>query len=93
MLTRVTDTIIEELITLACGEKQDPRCRHLLTHALHGLVRVAQGEQLQQMRLDVESAIGAGNGIRADADADPNANINADINLAAGLGNASTRPT
>ena len=85
MLTRVTDTIIEELITLACGEKQDPRCRHLLTHALHGLVRVAQAEQLQQMRLDVESAIGCGSGFPTD--------VGADLKLAAGYGNASTRPT
>jgi hypothetical protein len=85
MLTRVTDTIIEELITLACGEKQDPRCRHLLTHALHGLVRVAQVEQLQQMRLDVESATGGRGSFPTDADAD--------LKLAAGYGNASTRPT
>ena len=62
MLTRVTDTIIEELITLACGEKQDPRCRHLLTHALHGLVRVAQVEQLAQIRHDVARASGSGPG-------------------------------
>lgn len=85
MLTRVTDTIIEELITLACGEKQDPRCRHLLTHALHGLVRVAQAEQLQQMRLDVESATGGARGFPADA--------SPDLKFAAGYGNASTRPT
>ena len=84
MLTRVTDTIIEELITLACGEKQDPRCRHLLTHALHGLVRVAQAEQLQQMRLDVELATGGG-GVRPPG--------GADVRLTAGYGNASTRPT
>ena len=81
MLTRVTDTIIEELITLACGEKQDPRSRHLLTHALHGLVRVAQAEQLQQMRLDVELATGGMNS-RPD-----------DISLTVGFGNVSTRPT
>ena len=84
MLTRVTDTIIEELITLACGEKQDPRCRHLLTHALHGLVRVAQAEQLQQMRLDVELATGGGSGRPPGG---------ADVRLTAGYGNASTRPT
>ena len=85
MLTRVTDSIIEELITLACGEKQDPRCRHLLTHALHGLVRVAQAEQLQQMRLDVELATGGGNSYPTDA--------GVDLKFAAGYGNASTRPT
>jgi hypothetical protein len=59
MLTLVTDIIIEELITLTCGEAPDPRCRHLFFHALHGLVRVAQAEQLQRMRLDVELAVGA----------------------------------
>ncbi|MET0268216.1 MAG: hypothetical protein ABW202_21685 [Duganella sp.] len=58
MLTRVTDTIIEDLINSTCGELYDPRCRHLLTHALHGLVRVAQAEQLQQIRRDVERAGG-----------------------------------
>ena len=60
MLTRVTDTIIEELIGSTCGEQQDPRCKHLMTHALHGLVRVAQAEQLAQMRQDVELASGSG---------------------------------
>ena len=85
MLTRVTDTIIEELITLACGEKQDPRSRHLFSHALHGLVRVAQAEQLQQMRLDVELATGGGRTFPAGLDTD--------IKFAAGYGSASTRPT
>jgi len=85
MLTRVTDSIIEELITLACGEKQDPRSRHLFTHALHGLVRVAQAEQLQQMRMDVELATGDGRSFSADVDTD--------LKFAAGYGSASTRPT
>ena len=60
MLTRVTDTIIEELIISTCGEHDDPRCKHLMTHALHGLVRVAQAEQLQQMREDIGRATGSG---------------------------------
>lgn len=60
MLTRVTDTIIEQLITSTCGEQTDPRCKHLMTHALHGLVRVAQAEQLQQLQEDVERACGNG---------------------------------
>ncbi len=55
MLTRVTDTIIEELIDAACG---DTRSRHFFLHALHGLVRVAKAEQLQEMRLDVDLATG-----------------------------------
>jgi len=82
MLTRVTDTIIEELISSTCGEQHDPRCRHLLTHALHGLVRVAQAEQLQQMRCDVERARGGGEGGRID-----------DVSLTAGYGSATTRRT
>ncbi|SDH08518.1 hypothetical protein SAMN05216320_109223 [Duganella sp. OV458] len=55
MLTRVTDAIIEELIDATCG---DSRSRHFFLHALHGLVRVAKAEQLQEMRLDVELAAG-----------------------------------
>lgn len=58
MLTRVTDTIIEELILSTCGATPDSRYRHLFSHALHGLVRVAQAEQLQQLRMDVARAIG-----------------------------------
>nr|AGU10769.1 hypothetical protein [uncultured organism] len=82
MLTRKTDIIIEELITSTCGEAPDARCRHLIFHALHGLVRVAQAEQLQQMRLDVELAIGevvqvSGGG----------------VSLTAGCGSGSTGPT
>ena len=81
MLTRVTDTIIEELISSTCGEQRDPRCRHLLTHALHGLVRVAQAEQLQEMRRDVELARGDGDN-RVD-----------DVSLTAGCGSGTTRRT
>ena len=62
MLTRVTDTIIEALIVSTCGEHEDPRCKHWMTHALHSLVRVAQAEQLAQMRRDVERASGSGPG-------------------------------
>lgn len=55
MLTRVTDTIIEELIDATCN---DLRSRHIFLHALHGLVRVAKAEQLQEMRKDVARATG-----------------------------------
>nr|WP_315258828.1 hypothetical protein [uncultured Duganella sp.] len=51
----MTDTIIEELIDATCG---DTRSRHFFLHALHGLVRVAKAEQLQEMRMDVELATG-----------------------------------
>lgn len=62
MLTRVTDTIIEELIVSTCAGREDPRCKHWMTHALHSLVRVAQAEQLAQMRQDVARASGSGLG-------------------------------
>jgi hypothetical protein len=55
MLTRVTDTLIEELIDATCA---DSRSRHFFLHALHGLVRVAKAEQLQEMRQDVGLATG-----------------------------------
>jgi hypothetical protein len=79
MLTRVTDIIIEELIDSSCG---DPRSRHLFFHALHGLVRVAQAEQLRQMRTDVELAIGEALGEPAGS-----------ISLTAGCGSGSRGPT
>jgi hypothetical protein len=53
MLTRVTDTIIEELIDATCS---DSRSRHFYLHALHALVRVARAEQLQELRRDVRRA-------------------------------------
>jgi hypothetical protein len=56
MPTRVTETIIEELLDAMCS---DARSRHFLQHALHGLVRVARAEQLQEIRLDVALATGA----------------------------------
>lgn len=56
MLTRVTDTLIEELIDAHCA---DTRSRHFFLHALHGLVRVAKAEQLREMRQDLELARGA----------------------------------
>jgi len=81
MLTRVTDIIIEDLINSTCGEASDPRSKHLMTHLLHELVRVAKLEQLQQMRLDVELAIGApGEGA-------------GDISVTAGCGSGSRGPT
>lgn len=55
MLTRVTDTLIEELIDATCA---DTRSRHFFLHALHGLVRVAKAEQLQEMRQDIGLATG-----------------------------------
>lgn len=59
-MTSVTQIIIEDLISVGCAGAPDPRCRHLMAHALHGLVRVARAEQLQQLRHDVNRARGAG---------------------------------
>jgi hypothetical protein len=82
MLTRDTDMIIEELINSSCGEAADPRCRHLLFHALHGLVRAARAEQLWQLRTDVGLATGAAAQLAADG-----------ISLTAGCGSGSTGST
>lgn len=56
MLTSATDNMIEELIDATYGDPADVRQRHVLAHALHGLVRLAKSEQLLAMRLDVERA-------------------------------------
>jgi len=82
MLTRETDTIIEEIINSTCGAKPDPRSRHLFFHALHGLVRAAKAEQLQQMRSDVRLAMGEA----------PEAPAGG-VSLTAGCGSGSTGPT
>ncbi|NGZ88073.1 hypothetical protein [Duganella aceris] len=82
MLTRDTDMIIEELINSSCGEAADPRCRHLLFHALHGLVRTAQAEQLRRLRSDVELATGGAAQMAAGG-----------VSLTAGCGSGSTGPT
>ncbi len=58
MLTPVTDLLIEELINAACTVNRDVRFRHFYGHALHGLVRAAQAEQLQAIRRDVALAAG-----------------------------------
>lgn len=58
MLTPVTDLLIEELINAASGAKRDVRFRHLYEHALRGLVRAAQAEQLLAIRRDVALATG-----------------------------------
>ncbi len=79
MLTREIDIIIEELINSTCGESPDPRSRHLVFHALHGLVRVAKAEQLRQMRLDVNLAIGAA--------------PSGSVSVTAGCGSGATGPT
>jgi hypothetical protein len=82
MLTRETDIVIEDIINSTYGEMPDPRSQHLIFHALHNLVRVAKAEQLQQMRRDVELAIG-------EALEEPAIKLG----LTAGCGSGSTGPT
>lgn len=59
MLTRRTDRMIEELISSTYGAQADARTRHLFSHALHGLVRLAKAEQMKEIRRDTERAAGA----------------------------------
>ena len=58
MPTCSTETVIDELILAVYGAHADARQRHVLRQALHGLVRQARAEQLQEMRRDVWRATG-----------------------------------
>jgi hypothetical protein len=58
MPTCSTETVINELIFAVYGTQADARQRHVLRQALHGLVRQARAEQLQEMRRDVWRATG-----------------------------------
>lgn len=53
-----SETVINELIFAVYGAGADARQRHVLRQALHGLVRQARAEQLQEMRRDVWRATG-----------------------------------
>ena len=55
-----TAKLIAELVATTPGAVQDARTRHLLSQALHGLVRLARSEQLLEMRRDTARAAGAG---------------------------------
>jgi hypothetical protein len=69
MLNSATDHMIDQLMLSSLGPMPDLRSRHLLFHALHGLVRVARAEQMQQLRRDVALAgagVGVGVGMGAD---------------------------
>lgn len=48
--------MIEELISSTYGERADARTRHLFSHALHGLVRLAKAEQMREIRRDIARA-------------------------------------
>ena len=52
--------LIAELVAATPGTLQDARARHLLSHALHGLVRLVRSEQLLEMRRDTVLASKAG---------------------------------
>jgi hypothetical protein len=58
MPTCSTETVINDLIFAVYGTQADARQRHVLRQALHGLVRQARAEQLQEMRRDVWRATG-----------------------------------
>ena len=55
-----TAKLIDELVLAVVGTARDARARHVLTQALHGLVRLARSEQLLDMQRDAERAVGAG---------------------------------
>ena len=50
-----TETVVNELILAVYGEQPDARQRHVLRQALHGLVRQAKMELLQEMRRDMNT--------------------------------------
>jgi hypothetical protein len=54
-----TDAVISDLVEAAVGENGTARTRHVLSEALHGLVRLARMEQLVEMRRDVERSAGS----------------------------------
>lgn len=60
MSSSPTAKLIAELVATTPGAMQDARARHLLSQALHGLVRLARSEQLLEMRRDTARAAGAG---------------------------------
>lgn len=60
MQTRpTTETVIEELVAVACGEQAGARQRHVYREALRSLVRLAKSEQMHEMKADVGRLTGA----------------------------------
>jgi len=59
MPKRMTEHVIEELITAASGAQPESRARHILAQALYGLVRLARAEQLLEIRQDSDHAAGS----------------------------------
>jgi hypothetical protein len=58
MYKRRTDKVIEDLIAATCGPLSGSQQRFVFAQALHGLVRLAKAEQLLEIRLDTERAVG-----------------------------------
>lgn len=59
MYKRRTDRVIEDLIAATCGPQSGLQQRFVLAQALQGLVRLAKAEQLLEIRLDSERAVGS----------------------------------
>lgn len=58
MYMRRTDQVIEDLIAATCGPQSGLQQRFVFAQALQGLVRLAKAEQLLEIRLDTELAVG-----------------------------------
>jgi hypothetical protein len=59
MYQRRTDKVIEDLIAATCGPQSGSQQRFVFAQALHGLVRLAKAEQILEIRLDSERAVGS----------------------------------
>ena len=49
------DTIIDHLVELHCQKEGDPRQRHMFRESLRGLVRLAQAEQMWEIKTNVRT--------------------------------------
>ncbi len=49
------DTVIESLVEVHCQAEADQRQRHLLRESLRGLVRLAQAEQMWEIKANVRA--------------------------------------
>ncbi|CAN7515202.1 hypothetical protein LJR289_003535 [Pseudoduganella sp. LjRoot289] len=58
MYKRRTDKVIDDLIAATCGQQSGLQQRFVFAQALQGLVRLAKAEQLLEIRLDTERAVG-----------------------------------
>ena len=58
MHTCTTQRLIDQLVSANCGSHADARTRYLLCQALHGLVRLAKAEHMQEISRSVDLALG-----------------------------------